>query len=86
MFTDSTVLMADSVRKLKEFLEKTVTESKNKGITIDYKKTKSIVVSKRDILRCELRIGKVKIKQIQNLIILLVLALKSSIRKPELEH
>lgn len=41
-----------------------VNESNNKGITINRKKTESMVVSKRDRPKCVLHIGDVKTKQI----------------------
>ena len=64
-YADDTVLIANSEEKLKELLEKVVEESKNKGLSINCKKTECMVVSRKDSLKCELKIGDIKIKQVK---------------------
>ena len=59
------MLIADSEEKLKELLDKVVEESKNKGLSINCKKTECMVVSRKDSLKCELKICDIKIKQVK---------------------
>lgn len=57
--------MADSKVKLKEPLDKIIEETK-KRLIINFKKIKCLVVSKRGTTSCDLCIGDIKTKLIQN--------------------
>ena len=64
-YADDTVLIAKSEKRLQDLLDKVVEESKKKGLTINYKKTECMVVSKREGQACALKIRDNTIKQVK---------------------
>ena len=64
-YADDTVLIAKFEKELQDLLHKVVEESKKKGLTINCKKTKGMVVSKGQSPACALKIGDNTIKQVQ---------------------
>lgn len=60
-----TVLLAETERELQDFLHRAVKEGQKKGLMINCKKTKSIVISKRKNPSVSLRIEDVKIEMVQ---------------------
>ena len=56
------VLVAKNEKELQDLFDKVVEESKKKGLTINYKKTKCMVVSKTESPACALKIGNSTIK------------------------
>ena len=49
-YTDDTVLIADSVEKLKNIISTVIVESENKGLQLNTKKTECIVISKQSAI------------------------------------
>ena len=64
-YADDTVLISDSQEGLQALLDKVVDASKDKGLTLNCKKTECMVVSKnKDNPKCELRSADSIIKQV----------------------
>ena len=64
-YTDDTVLIADSVEKLKNIISTVIVESENKGLQLNTKKTECIVISKQsDIPVCNILCKGLIIKQV----------------------
>ena len=64
-YADDIVLIADSVEKLQKILDKVVSESESKGLTINCKKTKCLVVSKQKTRpNCNITIKNESIEQV----------------------
>ncbi|MGX9987587.1 reverse transcriptase domain-containing protein [Soonwooa purpurea] len=64
-YADDTVLIADTEKKLQELLQKVAKESAGKGLSINYKKTECMVISKKTNQKCTLQVGNTRIKQVQ---------------------
>ncbi len=62
-YADDTVLIADTEKKLQNLLQKVAKESEKKGLSINYKKTECMVISKRMSPKCDLKVGDTRIKQ-----------------------
>ena len=58
-------MIAESQAQLQELLDRVVNASQEKGLTINCKKTESMVISKKESPRCDLSIGDAYIKQMQ---------------------
>ena len=63
-YADDTVLMAESQEKLQTLLNIVVEVSKKRGLSINCKKTKCMVVSKRENPHCEVKVGDIDIEQV----------------------
>src|SRR5688572_23803242 len=64
-FADDAVLLAASKEKLQALLNKVAEASKRKGLSINIKKTKCMVISKKISPKCELNLDGSKIKQVE---------------------
>lgn len=59
------MLIADTVKKVEALvLQKTVIESKKKGVQINYKMIEYMIISKRSSPTCKLQSGYTKIRQV----------------------
>ena len=65
-YADDTAIIATSEEKLQALLDKVVEESKKMGLSINIKKTESMVISKSKIRqRCNLNVEGNNIKQVE---------------------
>ena len=64
-YADDTTLIAHTPEKLQELLDTIVEESKNKGLTINQKKTFCMAISKRNHVDCTLKIEGDQIRQVE---------------------
>lgn len=63
-YIESTVMIVDKERKLQKLLDRVDNESEMKALTINYKKTEFIFVSKTDSLKYQQQIENVSILQV----------------------